>query len=60
MSREMDLAFGDMYMISSRPKYRTRPGFNFFGCSNDFKTQKVCFLRLMRVYVDLIRLSAGI
>jgi hypothetical protein len=39
-------------MVSSRPKYGTRPVLNFFRCSNDFITQKVYFSRLMRVYLD--------
>ncbi len=42
-------------LASSRPKLGTGP---FFRCSNDFISQKVYFLRLVRVYVGLIMLAA--
>jgi hypothetical protein len=32
LSHEMNLAFDDMYMVSSWPKYGTRPVFKFFNC----------------------------
>jgi hypothetical protein len=61
LSHEMDLAFDDMYgywLILGLN--RGRPVLKFFSCSNDFKTQKVYFLRLLKVYIILIMSAACI
>ncbi len=53
----MNLAFDDVWLVLGLNIGRGH-FFKFFRCSNDFISQKVYFLWLMRVYVDLIMLAA--
>ncbi len=56
LSHEMDLAFDDMYVYWAL--IGEGPVLKFFCCSIDFKTQKVYFLRLLKVYISLIMSAA--